>query len=482
MKTNIVKNVVSEIDKSGRLWKIPNIMCGIIIDNKIEDITSWSNPNIATDILSENSIFRIGSNSKSFAGSTLVELVNQYGINLNDPVIEYFPNFQLCDEELTKKVCIRDLVTHHIGLGKLTCSMMGFLNYPSTDIINNMKYLPLAKPFRTSFQYHNGMYLIVEQILNNVAQTSVEQFYIRNFFNNLNMKQTNTSLLMTEGNIASPYVESEGSNILITQSTFSDALGMGTNINSTVVDMTRWVLFNLKLFHHGSANSTYYQQQFHKYVMFKQRENTTHLDKYITWQGYSLGWYIKQFDKFTVYEHLGQVPGYTSYLSFVPELKSGIVILCNKSNMRYPLELIRLSFFNSLVNSTTLGEMRCALFEQTMNYQNELNHKVQSFQRSKLPDSYNAIDLTLINPIYQKVRFVINNSEAFLKFEAVDLTFKCFYANNNIFILIDHLHHFSTLLKLITLDVHLTTKTLEMKIFMDNQHGGLSEVAKHLFR
>lgn len=481
MENNIAKTIIQEINKIGKLWNTPNIMCGIVIDNKIEEVVNWSNTIISTERLPENSIFRIGSNSKSFACSALMQLVNQYDISIHDPVIEYYPEFQLYHKELTNNVCLKDLVTHHVGLGKFTSSMMGFLNYQSGDIINSMKHIPISKPFRTSFQYHNGMYLIIEKILNNVANCTVEQFYTNHFLDQLNMKHTSTSLTDSHFKIASPYVEVCGQNKLITQSKFSDCLGIGTNLNTTVDDMAKWIIFNLEQFGQNSSKFTNTQQQFCKYVAFQNNDKTTLLDNYITWHGYSLGWYSNQFDKFALYEHLGGVPGYTSYLSFIPELKAGIVLLCNKSNMRYPLELIRLIFFNTLISNTSSIDMSYDLFEQTMNYQNLLDCKISSFQPTKLPILYHSLDLRLFNPMYQTIRFMIHDSEIIIYFESVDLTFKCFYTGNNTFILIDHLHHFSTLLKLITLRVDLATKTLEMKIFMDNQQGGLSWIADHLF-
>ena len=65
----------------------------------------------------------------------------------------------------------------------------------------------------------------------------------------------------------------------------------------------------------------------------------------MTQTAYSLGWYHSKYNSYTALEHLGGVPGYTSYLSFIPELSSGIVLLCNKVDMRYPLELLRLHFY-----------------------------------------------------------------------------------------------------------------------------------------
>jgi CubicO group peptidase (beta-lactamase class C family) len=481
MKNDISKTIIQEINKIGKLWNIPNIMCGIVIDNRVEEIVNWSNTNISTERLPENSIFRIGSNSKSFACSALMQLVTQYNISIHDRVVEYYPEFQLYHKELTKNVCIKDIVTHHVGLGKFTSSMMGFLNYQSTDIINSMRHIPVHKPFRTSFQYHNAMYLIIEKILSNVANCTVEEFYANHFLDPLNMKYTSTSLTDSGIKIAPPCVEICGQNKLITQSRFSDCLGIGTNLNTTVDDMLKWIIFNLEQFSQNSSKFKNTQQQFYRYVSFQSNSKTTLLDDYITWHGYTLGWYSNQFDRFTLYEHLGGVPGYTSYLSFIPELDAGIVLLCNKSNMRYPLELIRLIFFHALVNNRSFTDISYDLFEQTMNYQHLLDCKISSFEPTKLPRLYHSLNLRLFNPMYQIIKFMIRDSEILIYFESVNLTFKCFYTGNNTFVLIDHLHHFSTLLKLITLQFDRAAKTLEMKIFIDNQQGGLSWIADHLF-
>lgn len=484
MSNKIEQIMLREINKIGKLWNIPNIMCGVIINNKIEQVINWSSEITPTNPLSQAAIFRIGSNSKSFACSALIRLVSQYTIDINAPVLDYYPEFQLHNEELTKQVCLKDLVTHSIGLGKFTCSMMGFLNYQASDIVCGMKYIPSIKPFRTSFQYHNGFYLIVEKILNKLTGSSVEKFYAKNFFNKLDMTHTYTSLKFTQAKsqeVANPYVEIDGRNMMITQSSFPDCLGIGTNLNTNINDITKWLLFNLKSFHqHTTEAKLLDQQQFCNYVPFNMSNKTTCLDDYVAWQGYSLGWYKSQLEKFALYEHLGGVPGYTSYLSFIPELNAGIALLCNKSNMRYPLELIRLMFFNALTKSSSL-DISYPLFEQTMDYLNLLNCKLNSYQPMQLPKSCYLTDLILYNPIYKTVNFTINSNDMLMHFEHTKLTFNCFYSGNNTFILVDHLHHFSSLLQLVILQLDLKANTLEMRIFMDNQHGGLSWVADHLF-
>ena len=87
-------------------WQIPNITYALIKDNKVIDIQSCLLDNHFSRTTSEK-LFRIGSNSKSFVCTALVELEKQGKLSLDDTYC--CPNFWFHHCELL----LRDTTINH---------------------------------------------------------------------------------------------------------------------------------------------------------------------------------------------------------------------------------------------------------------------------------------------------------------------------------------------------------------------------------
>ena len=63
-----------------------------------------------------NTLFAIGSISKSFAAATIMRLVEQGVLDLDVPIIEYIDGFEFEDRKNSRKVTLRHLLSHLSGL------------------------------------------------------------------------------------------------------------------------------------------------------------------------------------------------------------------------------------------------------------------------------------------------------------------------------------------------------------------------------
>ena len=61
-------------------------------------------------------LFNIGSISKSFTALGIAQLVDQHQVDLDTPVLRYIPEFRLSDPRATKVVTLRRLLSHTSGL------------------------------------------------------------------------------------------------------------------------------------------------------------------------------------------------------------------------------------------------------------------------------------------------------------------------------------------------------------------------------
>lgn len=102
----IDKFVTSYIRRNG----LPGASIVIVKDGKLVyekgyGYDSEGNP------LTEKSLMRIGSVSKSFTGFSVLQLVDKGKINLDDPVVKHLPELRLDDRRL-QKITIRHLLSH----------------------------------------------------------------------------------------------------------------------------------------------------------------------------------------------------------------------------------------------------------------------------------------------------------------------------------------------------------------------------------
>lgn len=62
-----------------------------------------------------DTVFRVGSTTKTFTGTTVMRLVEQGKIDLDAPVLRYLPDFRTADPAATPRVTVRHLLNHTAG-------------------------------------------------------------------------------------------------------------------------------------------------------------------------------------------------------------------------------------------------------------------------------------------------------------------------------------------------------------------------------
>ena len=116
-------------------FEIPGLSIGIVRNDSVIFSKGYGNLEIHKERqVDENTIFGIGSISKSFTALTLGILVDEGKINWDDKVKEYLPYFELYAPYVTDNFTIRDLLTHRSGLKDVSGGTYGI-----TQIIQGKK-------------------------------------------------------------------------------------------------------------------------------------------------------------------------------------------------------------------------------------------------------------------------------------------------------------------------------------------------------
>jgi CubicO group peptidase (beta-lactamase class C family) len=136
-------------------WKVPGVAVAVVQGDKVILLKGYGYRDLEKQLpVTPNTLFAIGSITKSFTVSTLGMEMDEGKVDWDKPVRDYLPLFKMFDPVLTEQMQIRDLVTHRSGLPRH--DMVWYSSdFSREDIIHRLQYLEPNKPLRSTFQYNN---------------------------------------------------------------------------------------------------------------------------------------------------------------------------------------------------------------------------------------------------------------------------------------------------------------------------------------
>ncbi|WP_282020893.1 MULTISPECIES: serine hydrolase domain-containing protein [Caryophanaceae] len=133
--------------------------------------------------------YRIGSITKLFTATAIMQLVENQQLDLDSTVDRY-----IADYPNGNQIKIFHLLSHTSGIANLT-ELPDFLewvkNYsPILKTIDRFKYKPFDFPPGQGYKYSNSGYILLSYILELITGHVYEQYLVENIFNPLNMKNS----------------------------------------------------------------------------------------------------------------------------------------------------------------------------------------------------------------------------------------------------------------------------------------------------
>jgi CubicO group peptidase (beta-lactamase class C family) len=273
--------------------------------------------------------FAVGSATKAFTSMAIAMLVEEGKIDLDVPVQQLLPDFQMKDAQASSQTTLRDILCHRTGLAPHN-ALWYIGPFDRSELFYRLRYLdPVPVPggtaFRTQFVYNNLMYGVAGHLMEMLFGVSYEDILEARILGPLGMAATSLSLadLTGSANYAKGY-EKAGELPLKNWAN----IGPAAEINSNVLDMAKWVLLFLMKGLSSSGN-----------VMV----SPAALEQLYTTQigtddgagtGYGLGWYIgtikSQLSDKRIIFHPGDADGNSDYVSFMPDEGLGVIVLTNQ--------------------------------------------------------------------------------------------------------------------------------------------------------
>jgi CubicO group peptidase (beta-lactamase class C family) len=328
-----------DIQNAMKDFNVPGMAVGIVKNDSIVYQKGFGVKNVKSeDPIDINTIFGLGSTTKTFTSGLAAILVNEGIINWDDKVIQYLPAFELYNQYVTNEVTIRDLLSHRVGIEAANILWLGS-KFSREEIIKKTKYLKPEYGFRARYLYNNIMILTAGYLMGKVTGKTWDNLIYEKIFNPLDMKSSSTSIrdLKNYKNIATPH-NHEGDKLIPISWGNIDNIGPAGSINSNLADMLKWVRLHLN---EGTLNGvTFWTKKIQREMQTPNSIINSKTKGFTHFMTYGLGWNIWDFKgKITIW-HNGMCDGFFSLIYILPEENLGIVILQNINRPLFAQRLI----------------------------------------------------------------------------------------------------------------------------------------------
>lgn len=232
-------------DEIARL-QVPGAAVGVLHDSVIYaagvGVTNVEHPLPVTP----ETLFQIGSTSKTFTATALMALVEAGKVDLDSTVRTYLPWFALQSEEAAARVTVRNLVTHHAGYVGDYFKDTGRGDDAIGAIVRKMANSPQLVPAGYTFSYSNAAFYVAGHIVETVHGRPFEHVIRDTIFQPLGMDRSFyfPEEAITHRVAAGHIITSDGPRVARPWNT-PRSIAPGGGVTSNVIDQMRYAALHL---------------------------------------------------------------------------------------------------------------------------------------------------------------------------------------------------------------------------------------------
>lgn len=333
------KQIDSISEKVLTTFDVPGVAVAVVKDGKVIHAKGYGVRSLKTgQKTNENTLFAIASNTKAFTAAAIGILIDEHKLTWETKVTDVIPEFKMFDPYVTAEFTISDLLSHRSGLGLGAGDLMFWPDssiVSKKQVIHNLRYLKPVSSFRTKWDYDNLLYIVAGEVIARISGKTYEDFVETRIMQPLGM--TNSALsfnrLKNKNNVIDAHAPVNGK-ITVIPKDFTEASNAAGGINTSVNDLSKWVLAQLNGGQYGDKlDKTLFSRAaqermwtLHSVIPAGKGSYNRHFF------GYGLGWFLSDEKGYLITEHTGGLAGMVSEVTLIPELKLGIIVLTNQQS------------------------------------------------------------------------------------------------------------------------------------------------------
>ena len=336
-----LESAMPEIDKIFHRFatdrKITGMVWGVVIDNKLAHVSSTGLRDRATNApVTENTVFRIASMTKSFTALAILKLRDEGKLSLEDPVSKWIPEFALMQLPTrdTPPIKVRQLMSHSAGFPE--DNPWGDQQLAATDAQLDAwlrKGIPFSTTPGTRYEYSNYAFGLLGRIVTKAAKMPYEKYMQLHILSKLGMTASTFAFdEVPAANRAKGYRLEPDDSYLEEAPLPHGVFGSMGGLLTTATDLGKYLAFHLNAWpprddtDNGPVKRASVREMAHLWTP----GNFTVSKSRASESGYGYGLRVTTDCRFEhIVAHGGGLPGFGSYMSWLPEYGVAMFAMTN---------------------------------------------------------------------------------------------------------------------------------------------------------
>ncbi|KAH7137374.1 beta-lactamase/transpeptidase-like protein [Dactylonectria estremocensis] len=355
-----LQNVNTQISQICGVCGVPGVSVGVVHYGKQIYTYNHGFGNVEKkQVVSSDTVFGIGSLTKSFVAAGLGKLVYEEALSWETPVREILEGFSQ-DNEKVEEMTITDILSHRTGLSGIGDMALAFqgdgdMLLPKNRLFSLVKTFRTSTPFRSTWDYFVWGYSLAGEVIEELSKKSLRDFLSDSFFKPLKLQSTTFEPdELDPGRLAEPYAGlSDGNHFhLLKRQVFEDTFFEASGgLYSSLNDMISWSITMLDAIQDDSPSPDGIVKEVQSIISSHIAIENPSLRE----RSYGYGWLRTQLpgpvgliggnaDLWTIKEspilgtkdrpvlmlyHQGSTVGYYSFIALFPDTNSSVVVLTN---------------------------------------------------------------------------------------------------------------------------------------------------------
>ncbi len=316
-------------------FNVPGLAIAIVAGGEVVYARGFGKRDLEGDLpMTADSLFAIGSTTKAMTATVLGMQVDEGMLEWDEPLMRYLPGFRLADAMITARITPRDLLTHRSGLPRHDLLWYNNNQGSRAELIERFADLELTADLREKFQYNNLLFMTAGHLAGRLDGGKTWEEVVRTrLFDPLEMTRSNFSVDVSQQDPdhALPYRENDDDEPERIPFRRIDLIGPAGSVNSSVNEMSRWLLFNLRQGKVGEKQlvqaATLADLQSPHMTIEGRPERTD-----ISASTYGMGWGIDTYRGHRRVGHGGGIDGFVTSVMLFPDDDLGLVAFTNRGS------------------------------------------------------------------------------------------------------------------------------------------------------
>jgi len=330
------------IEEQMRRLHIPGASLAIVDGDKIVHLRGFGRARPHGEAPAPQTLFPVGSVTKSFTALAVMQLVEAGKIDLNAQVQRYLPWFCVADPQASAQITVRHLLNQTSGLPTSSGESVDSDDGPGAAERHgrSLATVGLIGPPGSAWEYSNSNYVLLGLIIEAAADESYADYVQRQIFTPLGMGHTYTSQAQARRNglaaanlavanlaVANLAVGHQvrfmipfaAPNMPLAQSGLA-----GGGLISCAEDLARYMIALLNRGQHGDV------QILSGGGIDELQHGVGEVNGFgLSLGQYGMGWFVGTIGKTKLVWHGGTLPDFAAHMALLPDQKKGVVLLYN---------------------------------------------------------------------------------------------------------------------------------------------------------